>query len=50
VRDGRYDVELWNTFTGAVQARLTLESSGNLLAVPLPEITNDLALKCIRHE
>jgi mannonate dehydratase len=50
VRDGRYDVELWNTFTGAVEARLSINSSANLLTVPLPEIRNDLALKCIHHE
>jgi hypothetical protein len=50
VHDGRYDVELWNTFTGAVESRLSINSSANLLTVPLPEITHDLALKCIRHE
>ncbi len=50
VRDGRYTVELWNTFTGVAESKRSIDSSGNLLTVPLPEIKNDLAIKCILHE
>lgn len=44
-RDGAYRVEIWDTRRGTVTAKTTLKSAGKMVAVPLPDVDKDLALK-----
>lgn len=45
-RDGTFAVELWNTFSGAVDSTLSLTATNGKLTVPLPDVQKDIALKC----
>ncbi len=46
-RDGSYRVEIWDTRRGTVTAKTTLKSAGKTVAVALPDVDKDLALKVI---
>ncbi len=48
VADGTWQVELWDTTKGEVTARLPVAASAGTLAVPLPPVASDLALKATR--
>lgn len=43
--DGAYNVEFWNTFTGAIILTQATTSTDGTLTVPLPTVQNDLAVK-----
>lgn len=46
---GKWNVELWNTWTGQILARSTIECSADQTGrVPLPAIEKDLAIKLTR--
>lgn len=42
--DGRYNCELWNTWKGTPASQTTIDASGNVLPITLPEIIDDLAV------
>lgn len=48
--DGPYRVTLWDTYRGVVTRTLHLASQNGSLAVPLPELRKDLAVKAVREE
>jgi hypothetical protein len=45
--NGRYQVELWDTYRGVVTQRATLAAENGVLSVPLPEVRQDLAVKVL---
>ncbi len=49
LRDGPYRVTLWDTHHGLSLRSLQLAAQGGALSVPLPEVTQDLAVKAIRE-
>lgn len=47
---GTYEVEFWDTWTGARAGRSVLDSRGGTLEVPLPKFSGDLAVKVRSRE
>jgi len=48
LREGRYQVTLWDTYQGRAERQLLLRPRAGVLTVPLPEVTKDLAVKAVR--
>lgn len=48
-RDGSYRVEFWDTRKGSVTAKTTVKATGKTVAVALPDVDKDLALKLIHQ-
>ncbi|HBY58208.1 MAG TPA: hypothetical protein DEH78_00190 [Solibacterales bacterium] len=48
--DGRYRIELWDTFTGTILSTAEATSANGALALSLPPVEKDLAVKCIRQQ
>lgn len=47
---GRYEVTLWNTWTGAVTHRSTTTADrGGVATIPIPPVREDLAFKLVRR-
>ena len=48
--DGLYQVTLWDTYAGSATRRFQLTTTNGVLAVPLPAVQRDLAVKAVREE
>jgi hypothetical protein len=47
---GNYILEIWDTYTGKINLKKTLNIGSGTTEIPLPEFTNDLALKIRQNE
>jgi hypothetical protein len=47
--EGRYTVTLWDTYRGSVIQRLPLETHNGSLTIPIPAVSQDLAVKVVRE-
>ncbi|KPK62688.1 MAG: hypothetical protein AMK73_05790, partial [Planctomycetes bacterium SM23_32] len=47
--DGRWGVEFWDTVAGQVTATAAAQASGGTLALELPAVATDLAVKLLRR-